>query len=667
MENRYELKIVIIGDREAGRTSLACLLAKQAAKKDRSGITIYFKNLIHEGKKISLNIWDFSGKEILFSTHSIFFTSRTIYLLVDDTRKDDSYYEDESFKNWFEVVKNYSKKSPLLIVQNEKGGRSKQIDLPGIQRIYPFVYGVYQTNLLTGFGIEKVLDGIMIHGLPVAYQNTDYSWRKVIKSLKSHARNFDYIQKEDFWEICKKRGIPDHKVLHLTEYLNNLGHIVSYHTNPYLKGWIVLNGNWIVNSIYNILESKRINNQYGYFSQNDIEEILYQSEYRNKLNFIIEIMKKFLLCYEVSDKKWIAPQLIKVESPDLSSWMDSNKKMIIAEYPFLPPGFISQLLVRIIKEIDLKEAWQTGIIFDYKGVRCLIRERWGEKKIEIKSNAENGIVRFCYKNLIELSDFHRVVFDLLLPCNCDTCLHLTTPKPFSYKDLLNRYESNVSHIECSNSYEKVEVKNLLHEYNLLQEEKTSTPIVQDPPEYVSLPNLIKKMKKSTLLFLALIFIAGVFLIWARPGSKLDLLGLTVEQGSNSNHNDSQIPPTQPTVTVVGSVKINNYNAWSEDVKRVYIKDQTLGGQNTLSNNKFVLRDVHIKPDKIIEVAIDLKSGLSNSEMFKLPTPDKDNVCDLGEVLIEVKPDSPKKRNSSKSNLQPQFIIINNNIQNNATN
>jgi hypothetical protein len=114
-----------------------------------------------------------------------------------------------------------------------------------------------------------------------------------------------------------------------------------------------------------------------------------------------------------------------------------------------------------------------------------------------------------------------------------------------------------------------------------------------------------------------------------------------------------------SVTVIGSVKINNRNAWSDDVKAVYIKGQTLGDRKMLSNNVFVLRDVQVKNDKIIEVAFDLKNGLTNSVAFKLPQPDKDNVSDVGEVLIEVKP--PAKGAVSGA---PQIIINNQNIQNN---
>jgi hypothetical protein len=120
------------------------------------------------------------------------------------------------------------------------------------------------------------------------------------------------------------------------------------------------------------------------------------------------------------------------------------------------------------------------------------------------------------------------------------------------------------------------------------------------------------------------------------------------------------------VTVVGSIKINNQNAWSEDIKRVFVKGQTLGGQNTLSNNQFVLRDVNFKADKIIEIVIELrgKDNLSHSALFKLPIANSDNVSDVGEVLIEIK--SPEQTYSKNKIFIPKIVIVNKNVIQNNT-
>jgi len=48
---------------------------------------------------------------------------------------------DEGFKYRLELIDVLSEHSPVLIFQNEKGGRSKAIDMAGIKGRYDNVYG----------------------------------------------------------------------------------------------------------------------------------------------------------------------------------------------------------------------------------------------------------------------------------------------------------------------------------------------------------------------------------------------------------------------------------------------------------------------------------------------------------------------------------------------
>ena len=69
-----------------------------------------------------VNIWDFGGQEIYHATHQFFLTRRSVYLLVTDDRK-----EDTDFNWWLQVEEMLSDGSPLIIVQNEKQDRRRDI------------------------------------------------------------------------------------------------------------------------------------------------------------------------------------------------------------------------------------------------------------------------------------------------------------------------------------------------------------------------------------------------------------------------------------------------------------------------------------------------------------------------------------------------------------
>jgi GTPase SAR1 family protein len=70
---------------------------------------------LENGEEFRINIWDFGGQEIYHETHQFFLTERSLYVLVVDNRK-----EDTDFYYWLNVVELLSKKSPLLIIKNEK-------------------------------------------------------------------------------------------------------------------------------------------------------------------------------------------------------------------------------------------------------------------------------------------------------------------------------------------------------------------------------------------------------------------------------------------------------------------------------------------------------------------------------------------------------------------
>ena len=140
VDHLYEAKMLILGEGGAGKTSLLRRLYQPdqplpTESETTRGISIYrheFK--LKNGRRFRLNVWDFGGQEIYHATHQFFLTHRSLYVLVDDTRKDYKSVSDEGFKYWLELIDVFGGHSPTLIFQNEKGGRSKAIDIAGIKR-----------------------------------------------------------------------------------------------------------------------------------------------------------------------------------------------------------------------------------------------------------------------------------------------------------------------------------------------------------------------------------------------------------------------------------------------------------------------------------------------------------------------------------------------------
>ena len=94
VDHLYEAKMLILGEGGAGKTSLLRRLYQPdeplpAESETTKGIAIYrheFK--LKNGRTFRLNVWDFGGQQIYHATHQFFLTHRSLYVLVDDTRKD---------------------------------------------------------------------------------------------------------------------------------------------------------------------------------------------------------------------------------------------------------------------------------------------------------------------------------------------------------------------------------------------------------------------------------------------------------------------------------------------------------------------------------------------------------------------------------------------------
>ena len=108
----YEAKLLILGEGGAGKTSLAKKVENEnyeliTSEKSTEGINIIrWKFPLKDNQTFTVNIWDFGGQEIYHATHQFFLTKRSLYVLVADSRK-----EDTDFFYWLNVVNLLSEKN----------------------------------------------------------------------------------------------------------------------------------------------------------------------------------------------------------------------------------------------------------------------------------------------------------------------------------------------------------------------------------------------------------------------------------------------------------------------------------------------------------------------------------------------------------------------------
>lgn len=102
-------------------------------------------------KQFRVNVWDFGGQAIYHATHRYFLSSNALYVLVVDVRKDSEQSTlDLEIYWWLHAVELWGGNSPVLLLQNDTGGRLLEIDMGTLRKEFDFLDNkTHKINLAT--------------------------------------------------------------------------------------------------------------------------------------------------------------------------------------------------------------------------------------------------------------------------------------------------------------------------------------------------------------------------------------------------------------------------------------------------------------------------------------------------------------------------------------
>ena len=475
----YEAKLIIIGEGGAGKTTLAKKIDNpnyqlKEQEKSTQGIDVskYSFLILDKEENIrefTINIWDFGGQEIYHATHQFFLTKRSLYTLVADTRK-----EDTDFYYWLNVVELLSNNSPLLIIKNEKQDRQRDINETALRKQFTNLEKTFATNLATNRGLDEIIVNIehYIQKLSHIGETLPKTWVKVREALEQDTRN--YISLQEYLDICEENGFTRHEYkLQLSQYLHDLGVCLHFQDeeDSILYKTIILKPEWGTDAVYKVLDNKQVVNNQGRFSRNDLKNIWYEEKYASMRGELLELMKKFQLCYEIpySKDNFIAPQLLSENQPEYK-WNKNNNLILRYAYPdFMPKGIITRFIVAMHQYIDeQKYVWKTGVIFNQDNqdqTKAQVIEYYGKREIIIRVCGKNkrDFITIISHELDKINNsFKRLKYQKLIPCNCSSCKNSHNPFAYEFNKLLERLNNNKLTVECGNPpYDDVQVLGLI--------------------------------------------------------------------------------------------------------------------------------------------------------------------------------------------------------------
>lgn len=493
----YEAKMLIVGEGEAGKTTLAhkildpnCPLPHiddrtrgisiqshifSCRKRDGSGRS--------EAPTFHLNIWDFGGQEIYHATHRFFLSKRSLYVLVADNRKDDT-----DFNYWLNIIELFAGKSPLIIVLNEKGDVQRSLNRADLLSRYPdSVKEIVAVNFKTreepdAAKAQQRLRDIhtLIGHIEHCAQNLSHigeavpaRWVDVRQAIEDDQRN--YIYRDQFDELCQSHGITTSQDIDtLLGYFHDLGILLHFAENPLLRDRVILKPTWATNAVYRIFDNDTIKAKAGRFSRQDCANIWNDPQYRHTHDILIELMKNFRLVYEIENTgELVAPQLLPQDTPAYD-WNEAHNSHMQFRYDaFMPRGIFWQFAVTMYRYIHNHDwVWRSGMVIRRGNTWAEVKEDLNLRRISLRFYGPS-IAEFRAVIVDELDNisqsYHQLHYDKMIPCQCGVCKDISSPHFFKYSRLKERQESGKKPtIECEISEEDVSLRLLLEGFEVQQ-------------------------------------------------------------------------------------------------------------------------------------------------------------------------------------------------------
>lgn len=516
----YELKVLFVGEGRVGKTSLMkSLVDPEYILEDTQsteGININsllikkeeFKPIISSEmynalkKNFHVNLWDFGGQEIYHTTHQFFLTKRSLYLLVTESRKED---KPEDFYYWLNIINLLGGNSPIILVLNKYDQPSKEIPLNEYKSIFPQIIGsVEKVSCIPEYksSITSLKHNLMrtitnSNLLPHIGTPLPRVWimiREDLKTQKLSGKN--YISLKDYIEICKTRFKENEseeeekenyneRALKLAEYFHDLGVLLYFQNDFWLRDIVFLNNDWVTKAVYKILDNPNVKMNKGFFSEKDVLRIWSDDEFNETRRELLALMKnkQFDICFEVNPGEYLAPQLFQVDKPIVSELDKFDQQFkedglyFSYHYHFKPKGILSRFIVKLHFYIHNRIYWRYGLLLNYGDTKALITEPPLEDKINIKITGTNK-QSLADKIRDTLGDIHEnfssLIVKELIPCICEEC-QSSSPHLYDIDELYTRLEKRKNTVECPISYKMIKVNliisNFTHKKMSLKEDR----------------------------------------------------------------------------------------------------------------------------------------------------------------------------------------------------
>lgn len=381
-----EAKVILLGQGGSGKTSLVNRLVYDTCNENEAktiGIDIQHWQISLDEAEVRLNIWDYGGQEINHAAHQFFLTKRSLYLLVLDARQGE---QGNRIEYWLKLIENFGGNSPIIVVVNKIDQHQLELNQRDLQVKHPAICAFVNTSCITGDGITLLREKIThtIFDLPHVHELFPVSWLSVKNRLEEIGG--DLLSYDSYLQICEEEYVKDESDQRkLIRFLHDLGVVVNFQEDRRLLDTNVLNPEWAVKGIYQILNSEELAQNRGVLKLEHLSKVLNKRIYpRHRLQFLMDLMRKFELCFPFVEmpSQFLIPDLLPKAEPEFE-WDASNNLVFEYHYDILPSNILSRFIVRMHNYIFQEKYWRNGVILAYEENQALIKADSIDSKIFI--------------------------------------------------------------------------------------------------------------------------------------------------------------------------------------------------------------------------------------------------------------------------------------------
>lgn len=391
-EPLYEAKMVLVGNGEVGKSSIRIKLIDRDAdlpkEPDRTpGLEVVKYDIrdlapaltgLDDKIDFRLNIWDFGGQGHYREIQQFFCSRKTLYLFVTSTDNKPGQDDYADFNYWLFMVNAFGfdddnqKHCPVIYVVNKTDlidaglvdKRAADINEKKTSEDFPNIEYFAKISCLKKKGLGDLEDYIQkslknISADIFLHKGFPPHWIKIknwLESLKPSAEapaseGKYYIPYQDYEAECRKPefGLSENEARQWLVILDRIGAVIYQEKHPELRNWIILDPNWIKQSMVTVLDCKKIRN--GVLIPEQFE-MVWEGSSPEEQRIFIDMMLAYRLCYQREDSfgniEYIIPAKLPAEAKPLGPVFQQPAFKLKLHYePFIPAGTINKLIVAL--------------------------------------------------------------------------------------------------------------------------------------------------------------------------------------------------------------------------------------------------------------------------------------------------------------------------------